>query len=85
MAPPGFWMYKQGGELQPAIVAYLNQRPLTLRQIELIRLYLKQWIEAPIWFGDLIEELRRDVDRIQFSIDIRDWLRKADEAGIDPL
>ena len=85
MDTPGFWMHEQGGELEPAIHAYLNYQALTPRQVELIRLYLKQWIGAPMWRGDLVAELRRDVDQIRNSSDISKWLRMADEAGIDPL
>lgn len=85
IAIPGFWMNEQGGELQPAIVNYLNHHPLTPGEVELIRLYLKQWINSPVWRGDLAGELRLSVDQIENSTDISNWLRMADEAGIDPL
>jgi hypothetical protein len=78
-------MHETGHELKPAVVAYLERRPLTPRQVDLIRLYLKQWIDAPSWAGDGIAELRREVNQIRTASDISAWLRKAEDAAIDPL
>ena len=83
---PGYWMYEIGEQLKPAVVAYLNNLPLTSRQVAVIRAYLKQWIEADGWsptFG--LTRLRSSVNEIQTQADIRAWLSQAEEESIDPL
>jgi hypothetical protein len=82
----GYWMNETGGELQPAIVAYLEQRPLSLRQIHLVKLYLAQWIDAPAWApSPSLAALRQTVLRIETPEDIHCWLAAALDEGIDPL
>jgi hypothetical protein len=79
-------MSDTGTELRPAVVAYFENRPLTLRQVNLIRLYLKQRIDAPVWAGgEDLDELRREVNQIRTASDISAWLRKAEDADIKPL
>ncbi|MEI9971101.1 MAG: hypothetical protein WDO73_03055 [Ignavibacteriota bacterium] len=48
---PKFWMYETSGVLRPAIEAYLHNRPMTVGQIALMRVYLRQWIMSPVWQG----------------------------------
>lgn len=82
---PGYWMNETGGELRPAIEAYLEHRPMTDRQLALLRLYLRQWIMAPSWQGRMIDVLRTQVNEITTRADIDRWLDRALEEGIDPL
>lgn len=83
---PRYWQHETGPELRPAVEAYLNGRMLTLRQVAIFRLYLKQWIEAEVWAEDAeLYELRRLADQIKSEDDVKSWLRRADHFGIDPL
>lgn len=55
---PGYWMHETSGVLRPAVEAYLNQRPMSKKQIAAMRAYLRQWIAAPEWRGEEVERLR---------------------------
>jgi hypothetical protein len=82
---PGFWMHETSGVLRPAIEAYLYRRPMSEEQIAAMRAYLRQWIMAPAWQGDVAEELRRRIDELRSRAAIDAWLTLAEGAGIDPL
>lgn len=82
---PGYWMNETGPVLQPAVRAYLNRQPLTTAQIAAIRGYLRQWIDAPVWHGPAIDQLRRAIDGLDTRQAIDKWLVRAREAEIDPL
>jgi hypothetical protein len=86
MKIPDYWQKETGPELRPAVVAYLNQQPLTSRQVKLMRLYIKQWIEADVWaLDDELGELRRLADRIDSQEAVTAWLDRASNSEIDPL
>jgi hypothetical protein len=82
---PGYWMHETSGVLRPAIEAYLHNRPMTAEQIAAMRSYLCQWIAADAWMGPEVGELRAGIDGLVSQTAIRQWLGKAEEAGIDPL
>jgi hypothetical protein len=93
-AQPGYWMNETGGELAPAIMRYLDHVPLSKRDIELIRLYILQWIGSPVWEmnPDQTEEGRAELERLRElarvltnrgAIDA--WIALALDVGIDPL
>jgi hypothetical protein len=84
-AIPSYWMNETGPVLRPAVKAYLGHQPLTTAQIAAIRGYLRQWIEAPVWHGPAIDELRRAIDGLDTRQAIEKWLELALEAEIDPL
>jgi hypothetical protein len=77
-------MDETSGVLKPAIQAYLSGDPMTEVEVEVVRAYLRQWIEAPVWKGAL-EQLREDIDGLTSREAISDWLDLAEEEGIDPL
>jgi hypothetical protein len=83
---PGYWMNEQSGFLAPVVEAYIQGEPMTLRDIGIMRAYLRQWIQAPVWNGgEAIEELRRGIDEIISRAGIESWLERALDVGIDPL
>lgn len=83
---PKYWRYETSGVLAPAIEAYLNGKPLTVRQIALIRAYLYQWVKSPVWGpSGVLEALRLRVAAIQTADDVRAVIRAGLEIGIDPL
>lgn len=86
---PHFWRDEIGGELAAAVYAYFGRvsggPPPTARQVDLLRLYLLQWINAPCWAGPQVDELRKSV-RLLNSVDTIDlWIDKAMDTGIDPF
>ena len=83
---PGFWMYEQSGILAPVVIAYLKgDENLSVKDIGIMRAYLRQWINAPVWRGEAIDQLRRQIDLIQTRKDIDTWLDCAELEGIEPL
>jgi hypothetical protein len=76
-------MNETSGVLRPAVMAYLEGRPMTVEQIAAMRAYLRQWISDPVWKG--AADLREDIDQLDNRAKIRSWLRRAEEIGIDPL
>jgi hypothetical protein len=85
MNAPGYWMHETSGVLRPAVERYLHHKPMTAADIAAIRAYLRQWIAAPGWRGDGIDELRQRIDALTTREAIRGWLDTADDLGIDPL
>lgn len=85
---PFYWMNETSGRLRPAIEAYLKGAALDDGQIAAIRAYLRQWINAPVWHGPAINDLRAGIDGLVSRQAIHDWLDEAAEAAeaeIDPL
>jgi hypothetical protein len=81
----GYWMYETGGELRPAVEAYLRDDSLTPKQIATLRAYLQRWIMLDVWRGEELAELRGRAARLTDLPSINAWLRRAADAGIDPL
>lgn len=81
---PGYWQNETSGVLRPAIEAYLAGSDMTVDQIAAMRAYLRQWINAGAWHGDIVIELRDGVDGLTTRAAIGNWLTTALEAGIDP-
>jgi hypothetical protein len=91
---PKYWRDETGGELVPAMERYIKRKDLSLRDLVLIRAYLRQWIESPAW--DLnphsdehsaanLKLLRESATKLFRRADIEEWIRAALEIGIDPL
>jgi len=94
-AAPKYWRDEQSGLLAAAVRAYLdNPNAMTLRDVALLRAYLRQWIGSPVWamapsMDDrsraALAVLRASIDRIHDAAGIGNWLRAAMAEGIDPL
>ena len=83
---PRYWMREASGVLAPVVEAYLHGKPLQPAQIVVMKMYLRQWIMAPVWLGGAeLASLREMVDSIETQGDIRAWLNAAVEWGHDPL
>jgi hypothetical protein len=89
---PLYWRDEESGALRLAFDAYLDhcldkQQPApTAEQFALLRDYCDYWIHAPCWrsLGQL-DELRDSIKHVLTVAELRDWLWKALEEGIDPL
>lgn len=91
---PKFWRDESTGVLAAAVMKYLRDQAMTLRDIAVMRAYLRQWMASPVWdmnpshdqeSREELARLRRTVETIQTGKDVRRWLRVALDAGIDPL
>lgn len=96
---PLYWRDEVGGELNAAMMAYVNHGawPLvcpepTPEQLELVIAYLKYAINAPCWrdgdgsaSGGRLARLRADAGRLATVADVRKWLGRCLQIGIDLL
>lgn len=84
---PKYWMLEIGDQLRPAIMRYLENEPLEAGDVDIIRAYLRQWIDSPVWNaeGEEVDDLRRKVREIRTRSDVCDWIEDALDLGIDPL
>ncbi len=87
-------MHETGGRLRIAVENYLNNRLMTVRDVALMREYLSQWIDSPVWeMNPGIDEralaalsgLRLRARRIHTVQDIHRWIHDALAEGHDPL
>jgi hypothetical protein len=46
---PKYWRYETSGDLARAVERFLNNEPMTPVDIGLMRLYLMQWVDSPVW------------------------------------
>jgi hypothetical protein len=64
---------------------YLEGRAVSRREVRVLRQYLIQWIEAPVWMpGAEIETLRRLAHLIESKADVDKWTERALNLAIDP-
>jgi hypothetical protein len=90
---PKYWLYETGGQLRAAVENYLHGRDMSVRDVSLMRAYLSQWVQSPVWanpFDDSgvngeLAKLRAAVGAIANAADISAWLHAALAWGIDPL
>jgi hypothetical protein len=86
VAPPRFWMEETTGALGAAIEVYMRSEPLADEQLELIKLYLHQYVERAVISQDA--DRRKLLERIAKLRRVGDVERLADslsEAGIEPF
>jgi hypothetical protein len=89
---PRYWMYETGGKLVPAMERYLKGELAEPDDVNLIRAYLRQWIDSPVWDGGAegetrtsLDHLRRTVRQIASRAAVDMWLESALDLAIDPL
>ncbi len=84
--PPRFWMEEQTGALAEAVEAHINGDTLTPQHLELIRIYLRQYLERAVLSGDAdrkqllakVERLRSTRDLVRFADELPEW-------GLEPF
>ncbi|WP_129670649.1 hypothetical protein [Candidatus Chloroploca sp. Khr17] len=84
--PPRFWMEETTGVLAAAIEVYMRGEKLAPAQLELIQIYLRQYLERAVIAEDAMRS--RLLDRIGRVRTIGDLERLADslsEAGVEPF
>ena len=83
---------RPAGNSSPAVHRYLEDQPAHPDDLSLLRAYLRQWIDSPVWDAGAcandqtdLANLRRDVRELRSRGDIARWLEQAFDLGIDPL
>lgn len=84
MTVPGYWMNETSGVLAPVVRKYLNGDELDPAEVGTMRAYLRQWMTGDFRLP-ATDRLRVDVETIATTADVRAWLGRALDAGIDPL
>jgi hypothetical protein len=81
------WTFEPS-ELSVAVHAYMAGEDLTVRDVALMRAYLKQWVDSPVWGDEGLQwlaELRQRVRAIASPDDITQALSIMTAYRMDPL
>ena len=78
---PRFWMEEQTGALADAVDTYMNGERLSPAQLDLVKLYLQQYIERAVMAGaaprsrllDRIPKIRTNHDIENFADDVSEF------------
>ena len=91
------WRDEISGVLPAAVGSYLNNRidgtPLAEHQLELVRAFMKYFIDAPCWnhmnedeyMAQELAGLRREVVTLKTPEEMGRWIGRCLDLGIDPL
>lgn len=91
---PKYWRSETGGELASAVERYIRGGELSVRDLALIRAYLRQWVDSPAWDAnpaatDLsnrrLTQLRGKVFNAATREQIDQCINMAVDMGMDPL
>jgi hypothetical protein len=84
--PPHFWMTERSGRLEAAVEAYLNGDPLSSKALDLIKQYLRQYVERAIMTGDANRgALLRRITALRKHGDIQRFADELAEFGVEPF
>lgn len=84
--PPRFWLDEQTGTLAEAVEVYLRSEDLSRAQLELIQLYLHQYVErAVLASGANRPKLLARVDKLRNTAEIERFADELSEWGLEPF
>jgi hypothetical protein len=84
--PPRFWMEEQTGALAEAVETYMRSEPLSEQQLDLLRLYLRQYIErAVLSVGTNRNKLLARIEKLRRTSDIERFADELAECGVEPF
>src|SRR5262245_41737551 len=84
--PPHFWMTEQSGRLEAAVEAYLDGDALTPAELDLIKQYLRQYLERALMAGNANRAaLLRRLDALRSNRDIERLADELSEYGVEPF
>ncbi len=82
--PPRFWMEETTGALNDAVDTYMNGEKLSAEQINLIKLYLRQYIERALLSGEANKKLLLSrIDKLKTTGDIERYADELSEYGAE--
>jgi hypothetical protein len=91
---PCDWTDEVTGQLARAVILYLQGQQLSSRDVDALRIYLRQWIQSRIWDMNphatienrrALSRLRDSVTSIRSRKDIGQWLQGAEKLGLNSL
>jgi hypothetical protein len=84
--PPHFWMTEQSGRLEAAVEAYLDGEQLTPAALDLIKQYLRQYLERALMAGNANRgALLRRLETLRSGSDIERLADELAEYGVEPF
>jgi hypothetical protein len=84
--PPHFWMSEQTGRLAEAVELYINGDPLTPVALDLIKQYLRQYLERAVMTGDAKRNLLLSkLAGLRSSREIERFADELAEIGVEPF
>ena len=84
--PPHYWMTEQTGRLAEAVEAYVSGERLAPDALELIRQYLRQYLERAIMTGDANRKvLIGRLATLRTARDIERFTDELAEIGVEPF
>jgi hypothetical protein len=84
--PPRFWMEEETGALSEAVEVYLRSEPLHPEQVDLLHLYLRQYLErAVLASGANREKLLARIDKLRSTSHIERFVDELSEWGVEPF
>ncbi|HEU5097657.1 MAG TPA: hypothetical protein VFU22_01340 [Roseiflexaceae bacterium] len=84
--PPHYWMTEQTGQLAEAVEAYVSGEPLAPAALDLIRQYLRQYLERAIMTGDANRNaLLGQLTTLRSSREIERFADELAEIGVEPF
>lgn len=84
--PPHFWMTEQSGKLAAAMEDYFGGEKLAAESLELIKQYLRQYIERAVMAGNAHRgKLLRQVEELRTTAEIERFADELAEYGVEPF
>ena len=84
--PPRFWMEETTGKLGEAIEVYMRSEPLTAAQLNLIKIYLQQYVERAVVSTDADRKrLLQKIEKLRRVGDIEHFADELSEFGVEPF
>ena len=84
--PPRFWMEEQSGLLGEAVEVFMREEPLNPAQWQVIRIYLRQYIErAVIEAGVDRRRLLGRLDGLRKIGELTNFVEELAEVGLEPF
>lgn len=82
--PPRFWMEETTGALADAVETYMNGERLATEQLDLIKLYLRQFLERAVLASDANRKrLLSRVDKLHTTSDVEAFADELSEYGAE--
>ncbi|HEX9372570.1 MAG TPA: hypothetical protein VF897_16280 [Roseiflexaceae bacterium] len=84
--PPHYWMTEQSGRLEAAVEAYFNGEALAGPALDLIKQYLRQYLDRAVIAGDANRgALLRRIDTLRTTREIERFADDLAEFGVEPF